>query len=135
VIIGAGLTAPAAYRWKCQLNENAKVPAFASILPEADHNEVCGWATAAALGPFSVILLEHAGGHPRLERRGELTAGLAAAGARAVVRVTARGDERLAQLISLVLLGDIVSLYLAVLRGVDPVEIEAIAQLKAALAA
>ena len=44
VITGAGLTAAVAYRWKCQINENAESPAFASELPEHDHNEIVGWA-------------------------------------------------------------------------------------------
>ena len=46
VITGAGLTASVAYRWKTQLNENAEIPAFASKLPEHDHNEIVGWAGA-----------------------------------------------------------------------------------------
>jgi glucose/mannose-6-phosphate isomerase len=135
VIIGAGRTAPVAYRWKCQLNENAKVPAFCSVLPEADHNEICAWAGAGAFGAFSAVVLEAPGALPALARRSELTAGLAAAGARAVERVGAPGSGPLEHVASLVLLGDLVSLYLAVLRGVDPVEIDAITQLKAALAA
>ena len=44
VIYGAELTAPVARRWKTQVNENAKLQAFFSELPEADHNEICGWA-------------------------------------------------------------------------------------------
>ena len=133
VITGAELTAPVAYRWKCQLNENAKLPSFWSVLPEVDHNEVCGWAAAGGLGAFSAVFLEDTGGHPRVVRRIELTAGLAASGARTVQRVAARGSGRIERLMSLVLLGDLVSLYLAVLRNVDPVEIEAISTLKAAL--
>ena len=46
VITGAGLTASVAYRWKCQINENAKMPAFFSKLPEHDHNEIVGWEGA-----------------------------------------------------------------------------------------
>jgi glucose/mannose-6-phosphate isomerase len=42
-IAGSGLTSPIAYRWKCQFNENAKLPAFSSELPELDHNEIVGW--------------------------------------------------------------------------------------------
>jgi len=133
VVAGAELTAPAAYRWKCQLNENAKLPAFASALPEADHNEVCGWAAAAELGELSAVFLEDPEAHPRTALRSELTAELAAPGARTVERVRARGATRVERLISLVLLGDLVSLYLAVLRGADPVEIAAIDRLKAAL--
>ena len=50
VIAGAELAAAAAYRWKCQINENADLPAFASALPELDHNEIVGWAAARELG-------------------------------------------------------------------------------------
>jgi glucose/mannose-6-phosphate isomerase len=69
-----------------------------------------------------------------MARRTGLTAELAAAGARVVERVSARGETALERLVSLVLLGDLVSLYLAVLRGVDPVAIEAIDALKRQLA-
>jgi glucose/mannose-6-phosphate isomerase len=133
VITGAGLTAPIAYRWKCQLNENAKLPAFWSVLPEADHNEICGWAVAGEAGNLSAVFLEDPDGRPEIARRIALTAELAAAGARTVQRIRARGSGGLERMLSLLLLGDLVSLYLAVLRGVDPVEIAAIAQLKTAL--
>jgi glucose/mannose-6-phosphate isomerase len=130
----AGVTAPVAYRWKCQINENSKLTAFWSTLPEADHNEVCGWDAAAELGAFSAVLLEDPGAHPRVALRFELTAALAGAGARVIARVPARGETPLDRLVSLVLLGDLVSLYLAVLRGADPVTIEALVTLKAQLA-
>ena len=48
VVYGAGPTAAAARRWKTQVNENAKQPAFGSELPEADHNEICIWEAPAA---------------------------------------------------------------------------------------
>jgi glucose/mannose-6-phosphate isomerase len=133
VIGGAELAAAAAYRWKCQINENAGLPAFAFALPEAGHNEIVGWAAARDFGRFSCVLLEDPRAHERNRLRAELTAELAT-GADVVERVTARGESRLERLVSLVLLGDLVSIYLAVLRGVDPVEIEAIDTLKAELA-
>jgi glucose/mannose-6-phosphate isomerase len=134
VIAGAELAGAVAYRWKCQLNENAAVPAFASVLPEADHNEVVGWAAAGELGRFSYVSLEDPEAHERNVLRAELTAELAAAGADPVLRVDARGETPAERLVSLVLLGDLVSIYAAVLRGADPVEIPAIDSLKAALA-
>jgi glucose/mannose-6-phosphate isomerase len=133
VVVGAGSTAPVAYRWKCQLNENAKLPAFCSVLPEADHNEICGWQAAATLGTFGAVFLEDANDRPEIRRRTELTARAALDGGIRVARVTARGDTRLERVLSLVLLGDLVSLYLAVLGETDPVEIRAIHELKAAL--
>jgi glucose/mannose-6-phosphate isomerase len=134
VIAGAEVAAAAAYRWKCQINENAGQPAFASALPELDHNEIVGWPAAGEHARFSAVVLEDPGAHPRNVLRVELTAGAAEAGAEVVERVAARGESRLERLVSLVLLGDLVSLYLAVLRGKDPVAIAPIAALKAALA-
>jgi glucose/mannose-6-phosphate isomerase len=133
VVVGAELTAPIAYRWKTQLNENAEVPAFAGELPEHDHNEVVGWA--AAERRLAAVFLQDPHEDPRIARRVEVTAELAQSGAAAVERVTAQGETRMERLVSLVLLGDLVSLYLAVLRGVDPVHVAAIDTLKAKLAA
>jgi glucose/mannose-6-phosphate isomerase len=133
VVAGAELTAAVAYRWKCQINENAGLPAFASTLPEADHNEVMGWPGSAGLGPFSAVFLEDPGAHPRNRLRAELTAAEAEAGATHVARIAAIGGTRLERLVSLVLLGDLVSLYLAVLAGSDPVDVAPIDRLKAAL--
>jgi glucose/mannose-6-phosphate isomerase len=132
VIAGAELAAAAAYRWKCQINENAGLPAFASVLPELDHNEVVGWP--AADGRLSAVFLEDPGAHPRNLLRSELTAEQAATGATVVERVVARGETATERLVSLVLLGDLVSVYLAVLRGEDPVSIPPIDALKAELA-
>ena len=132
VIAGAELAAAAAYRWKCQVNENAGLPAFASVLPELDHNEVVGWP--AADGRLSAVFLDDPGAHPRNRLRLELSAEQAAAGAAVVERVVARGETAVERLVSLVLLGDLVSIYLAVLRGEDPVSIPPIDALKAALA-
>ncbi len=133
VITGAGLTASVAYRWKTQINKNAEIPAFASKLPEHDHNEVVGWAGADRR--LGAVFLEDPEGDERAARRIEVTADLAAEGAAVVERVSARGETRLERLVSLVLLGDLVSLYLAVLRGVDPVHVRAIDTLKERLAA
>jgi glucose/mannose-6-phosphate isomerase len=132
-IAGAGLTAPIAYRWKTQMNENAKVPAFASALPELNHNELVGWSGAAELGRFSAVFLDDSDLHPRVRQRIELTRGLIGAAAAATFRVESRGETRTERLVSLVLLGDLVSLYVAVLRGIDPTPVAAIEQLKGAL--
>src|SRR5918997_3944687 len=123
VITGAGLTASVAYRWKTQINENAELPAFASKLPEHDHNEVVGWAGAERR--LGAVFLEDPEGDERAARRIEVTADLAAEGAAAVERVSARGETRLERLVSLVLLGDLVSLYLAGVRGGGPLWVRA----------
>jgi glucose/mannose-6-phosphate isomerase len=134
VIAGSGLTTPVAYRWKTQVNENAKIPAFYNELPELDHNELVGWQGAAALGRFSAIFLDDADNHPRIGDRIELTSELIAGQAHTVQRIGTRGQGTVERVMSLVLLGDLVSLYLAVLQGTDPTPVDVIDQLKARLA-
>jgi glucose/mannose-6-phosphate isomerase len=133
VVAGAGLTTPIAYRWKCQLNENAETPAYAVELPEMDHNEIMGWTTAQEFGRFSAVFLDDADAHPRVKERIELTSRLIRPGAVGVHRVHTRGQTTVERVFSLVLLGDLVSLYLAILRGIDPTPVDAITALKADL--
>jgi glucose/mannose-6-phosphate isomerase len=133
VISGSDLTAPIAYRWKCQLNENAEVHAFSSTLPEANHNELAGWAGAPEHGPYACVLLEDRDQHPRERRRIELTAELIEGSAASVVRLEADAETRTARLFELVLLGDLLSLEIAERRGVDTWPVEAIDSLKSKL--
>jgi glucose/mannose-6-phosphate isomerase len=133
VVYGADLTAPVARRWKAQVNENAKLPAFFSELPEADHNELCGWAGVPGADRFAAVLIEDPDQHPRERRRFELTAESIAAGGAEVVRFETSGGTRVERLLWAVMLGDLVSLELAEARGVDPTPVEAIEDFKAAL--
>jgi glucose/mannose-6-phosphate isomerase len=133
-IAGAGLTAPIAYRWKTQLNENAKMPGFAGELPEIDHNEIMGWEGASEVGSFSAVFLDDCDLHPRIRQRIELTRGLIAGHAAATYRIDSVGQTRAERLVSLVLLGDLVTLYLAVLRGTDPSPVLVMDRLKETLA-
>jgi glucose/mannose-6-phosphate isomerase len=133
VVHGADLTTPAARRWKTQLNENAQVAAGWSELPEANHNEICGWERGGAAAPLAAVFLEDPDQHPRVRRRIALTAATAAAAGAVVERVEATGDSRLERLLGLVLLGDLVSVYLALLDGLDPTPVEAIERLKSEL--
>lgn len=134
VISGSGLTAPIAGRWKTQVNENSKQPAFASALPELDHNEILAWERSPEYGPFSAVFLHDSDDTPRIARRIELTRELVAPGASGTHLVSTRGSNTVERLFSLVLLGDLVSVYLAVLNEVDPLDIGAISQLKEQLA-
>jgi len=134
VLFGAGLTTPLAYRWKTQINENAKQLAYAVELPEADHNEIVGWVSAAEHGRFAAVFLDDADTHPRVKARIELTGQIVDGGATGGVhRVESRGSTAVERVLSLVLLGDLVSLYLAALRGVDPTPVPAIERLKSDL--
>jgi glucose/mannose-6-phosphate isomerase len=133
-IAGAGLTAAVAYRWKTQINENANSPAFATELPELDHNEIVGWEHAAGVAPFSAVFLDDSDLHPRVRARIELTMEIIGDQAAALHRVQSLGGTRMERLVSLVLLGDLVSTYMAILAGRDPAAIVPIERLKRALA-
>jgi glucose/mannose-6-phosphate isomerase len=130
VIYGSGLTAPVAYRWKTQVNENAKHPAFTHELPELDHNELVGWNTDVDAGRFAAVFLEDSDQHPRQRERAELTAKLIEPAAAAVVKVETEGETRTARMLWSVMLGDLVSLQLAAQRGVDPTPVDLLERLK-----
>ena len=133
VVWGAdGVGAVAAARWKTQLNENAKVPAFASVLPELDHNEVVGWSAGVGSG-FSLITLRQRGEPPGVAARFVATLDVVRGSGLDHHEVEARSGAPLSDLMELVLMGDAVSVYLAYLRGVDPTPIDAIARIKRAL--
>jgi glucose/mannose-6-phosphate isomerase len=129
VVVGADLTAPVARRWKTQINENADAQAFFSELPEADHNEICAWSGDG----FAAVMLEDCDQHPRERRRFELTAETIAAAGVEAIRVETQGKTRVARLLWATMLGDLVSLELASARNVDPLPVEPINRLKAAL--
>jgi glucose/mannose-6-phosphate isomerase len=130
----AGFLESAAVRWRGQIEENAKNLAFHHVLPEMNHNELVGWRhPAALLQNLGVIFLRDREDHPQVQRRFELTAEALRSRARVVHELWTEGACRLARVLSIVYLGDFVSLYLAYLNGVDPTPVEAIETFKAKL--
>jgi len=127
VLYGAAATAPVARRWKTQINENAERPAFAAELPEAGHNEICGWAAADG---FAAVFLEEASVPSRVARAAEAMRRILEDRGVPAVGAEAQGSTPFERVMSLVLLGDLVSVYMAVLGGVDPTPVEAIETLK-----
>jgi len=131
----AGPVEAVAVRWRQQLNENAKLPAHSAAVPELNHNEIVGWQVAGALQRgISVIVLRDREDPAEAALRLDLTAEYAARQGAAVHEVRSNGDSRLARLASLVQFGDYFSLYLALLGGVDPVDITSIDEFKKRLA-
>ena len=137
LIHGGGLVgAAAAQRWKTQINENAKAPAFYAPQPELCHNEVVGWGVNGDITRqvITAIDLRHEGEHPQVGRRFELVGEIMREVVADVIEVQATGDGDLAQLFDLILFGDYVSLWMAVEAGVDPGPVPILGELKAALA-
>jgi glucose/mannose-6-phosphate isomerase len=129
LIYGCGLTASVSYRWKCQINENSKLPCFCHVLPEMDHNEIVGWEGSPE-DAYSAILLEDQDQHPRERQRVQLTAELIDSRAHDVIRLEAEGETRTQRLLWLVMLGDLISLELAARDGIDPTPVSVIESLK-----
>ena len=134
VIWGAeGIGAAAAGRWKAQMNENAKVPAWSAALPELDHNEVVGWSEGQG-ARFCLIALRHPGEHPEVKQRFPLSIEIAESSGIVSEEVMSSGRSALSRLLSLVAVGDFASVYLGIARDIDPTPVEAIARLKNSLA-
>ncbi len=129
LVYGCGLTKAVAYRWKCQINENAKLPCFSHELPEMDHNEIVGWEGGGA-GAYTAIFLEDEDQHPRELQRIDLTSELVGGKANSVCRVETEGETRTERLLWTVMLGDLLSLELAARRGADPTPVSVIESLK-----
>jgi glucose/mannose-6-phosphate isomerase len=133
---GGAIGAVAAYRWKCDVNENAKAPAFWHSYPELGHNEICAWGQHGDVTRQLLTLVEvrHGYEHDRLKRRFDAGREQIDECVHQILSVEAEGEGRLAQLLDLMYLGDWASCYLALQNDVDPGPIDAILTLKARLA-
>ena len=135
VIYGADAFEPSARRWKNQINENAKTCATFEALPEADHNSLAGIMNPeVALSNIAVVFLMGKANHPRNELRLDFTRQIFMSQGINTDVVIAEGESRLAQIWTVTQYGDYVSYYLAMAYGEDPLPVEAIAMMKAALA-
>ena len=129
VVYGGQLTGAVAYRWKTDIEENAKRLAIAGALPEMNHNEIEAWRAPEA-GRLHAILLRDRGEHPDIGRRFDLLRAVIGPVAGGVSEAWSRGEGRLARLLSLVYLGQWTSYYLALRRGVDPWAVPVLEEVK-----
>jgi glucose/mannose-6-phosphate isomerase len=146
------LAGVAAYRFACQLNENAKSVAGWGVLPEANHNQVVAFDGSFAGGAgaseedlfrdrvdeelasftrMRLVLLRDTEEHPQVVRRTTVSKELAEERGIGVSTVTAEGSSSFERIASLVALGDWASAYVALLEGRDPTPVDAITALKA----
>lgn len=130
-----GWKAAVAYRWKCQVNENAKAAAVWNVLPELNHNETEGWQHPELNRHVHVVMLADDGDPEPIRRRMDATAAVMEGRVGSIQRVSSEGKSPLARMMSLVQMADYVSVYLALLYGVDPTPVTAIEDLKRRLAA
>jgi glucose/mannose-6-phosphate isomerase len=131
VVYGFGAYRAVAQRFKQQFNENSKIPSKWEAFPELNHNEIVGWEKARKLAErFSIILIRDKDEPNGIRQRIEATKELVSKDSLKVFEVWSTGKCKLAKMLSAILVGDFTSIYLAILRGIDPTPVKTIAKLK-----
>jgi glucose/mannose-6-phosphate isomerase len=133
IFYGGTLTAPVAYKWKISFNENAKNVAFCNELPEYNHNELLGWTSHPVEKPFVVFDIVSKLEHPRILKRFEITDKLLSGMRPKAIAINLPGETDIQQLLWGSILADFVSIYVAILNGVDPTPVPIIEKLKVEL--
>jgi glucose/mannose-6-phosphate isomerase len=128
-VYGGPGTGAAAYRWKTDIEENAKTFALSGVLPEMNHNEIEAWNGPEARR-MQLVLLRDTEEPPEIALRFALLREIASPAAGGISEIHPRGVGRVARMLSLVYLGQWTSYYLAILRGVDPWEVPCLDALK-----
>jgi glucose/mannose-6-phosphate isomerase len=135
-VMGAGILAPVARRWKGQMNEVAKAAANFEFLPEANHNTLAGTLNPAELlnTQTMTLFLSSPSDHPRNKLRSVFTRQIFMVEGMNTDAVDARGESTLAHMWTLILFGDYTAYYLAMAYGVDPTPVEALVAFKNSMA-
>jgi glucose/mannose-6-phosphate isomerase len=134
VVYGGPKMYPAAYKWKISINENAKQVAWVNQFPEFNHNEFIGWSVQPVDKPYAVVDLRSSVEHAGVQKRFEVTARLLSGMRPEPLVVQAQGTTPFEQLLWLVAFGDFVSLYLALLNGLNPEPVDLVEKFKKVLA-
>jgi glucose/mannose-6-phosphate isomerase len=132
VIYGFGIYRAVAQRYKQEFNENSKVPAKWNFFSELDHNEIVGWEAAKEPAKcFSIIFIRDKDEPEEIRQRIEATKELISQEAtKKIFEVWSSGKSRLARMLYTIYVGDFTSVYLAILRGIDPTPVRTISLLK-----
>jgi glucose/mannose-6-phosphate isomerase len=134
-IYGSSRLDAVSVRWRGQISENAKQLASHHLLPEMNHNEIVGWEHPnEVLKSACVFFLRDHGDHTQVQKRFKITRDIISKYAASVHEMNSQGKSELARVFSLVVLGDFMSFYLAILNQVDPTPVDRITFLKTTLA-
>ncbi|MEM4495360.1 MAG: SIS domain-containing protein [Candidatus Caldarchaeum sp.] len=127
VIVSADHVYSAAYRLKCQLNENAKHPCHVATAPEAFHNEVEGWSSH---GNYCYVFLRSEYEQLMVSDGLDWMEDYLRSKGAAVVELRAKSSSTISELLKLLLLADFMSLGVAFLKKVDPIGLQAIPKIR-----
>jgi glucose/mannose-6-phosphate isomerase len=121
-------------RWRSQLAENSEVLSSSHLAPEMHHNEIMGWRPGEEFpAKCHVVYLSDPGFHEKVRDGWTAARDIIERCGAGVTEVKSRGDGLLARVLSLLYIGDFVSLYHSFLRGIDPTPVERIEIIKARL--
>ena len=130
-VYGFGLYRGVALRYKQQFNENAKVPAKWETFSELNHNETMGWEKPKNLAKcYAAIFLRDKIEPVEIRSRIETTKTLMQPNLPKIYEVWAQGKSNLAKMLSTILIGDFASVYLAMLRKMDPTPVATVTVMK-----
>ena len=121
---------PAANKFKICLNENAKNVAWVNQFPEFNHNEFIGWTEQPEKKPYAVVEIRSNLEHERVQKRFVVSEKLLSGKRPAPNVVVPVGDTHLQQLLWASNFCDFVSVYVAILNGVDPTPVALVEKLK-----
>lgn len=131
VIYSTTLFEGVAVRFRQQLNENAKVLCWHHVIPEMNHNELVGWAGGSE--EYAVVVFRDPSEFERNNYRIQLNKEIIMRYTPHYMEINAEGNSYLEKALYLIHIGDWVSVELAALRGVDPIEVNVINFLKGEL--
>jgi len=117
-----------AMKWKTDINENAKIPAFYNVYPEFNHNELNGYVNKVT--DFHIIILRDDEDYGRIRKRMKITKSLFRKYGHSVTEILIRGDSFLAKLLSTLYTGLWLSYWLAIAYDTDPTPVKIIEDLK-----
>ncbi|MBI4449293.1 bifunctional phosphoglucose/phosphomannose isomerase [Candidatus Woesearchaeota archaeon] len=128
IIYGSPRMACVAYRWKSELNENAKSHAFYNIFPELVHNEILAYSTPQE--GYYVYMLRDEKDSLALSKQMDKARDIIKSRGQEVMEIAFKGQSTIVKLFTAMHLGDWVSYYHAMNVGVDPYPVDLISELK-----
>lgn len=130
IFYGGPKSGPIAYKWKISWNENAKNTAWSNQYPEFNHNEFIGWSSHPVEKPFAVFDIVSSQDGPRIDERMELSDKLLSGRRPKATRIVLRGESLIEEMLWGCILADYVSIYVAILNGVNPAPVELVERFK-----
>lgn len=130
LVYSSSLFYPVAYKWKTSFNENAKNTIWCNEFPEFNHNEFIGWTSHPIEKPFAVVNLRSNLDSSRINQRLDLTERLLSGHRPAAHNVILNGQGYIEQALCGAIMGDITSIYLGLINGVDPTPVALVEKFK-----